>query len=346
MKAFTLVELLIIFAISSTIAGIGLSSFSSYNRSQVFGSGLTDFSSYLNTAKSRAMSQVKPASCGSNPLDGYEVAVVVSGSQYTMSARCSGIVVEVGRKNLPSQVTFLSGSASSILFNVSTGIVTNPSAIVISGFGRTSTITIDKVGKISVNEGTNFLPGAPTATPTSFAAATPTPITGCSKDYYYVNPYCVFVGANRGQHCDSSCGVTAPTSTPVPTATPIPAGPTATPTQIPTAPTSTPVPTATPVPAATTSIALNSSPNPSSFNQNVVFTATVTGSGCTPAGQIRFYADGVLFSAAGLSGSSNPGIGSVSKANLSIGSHVITASFITGGACPSRNSNNYNQIVQ
>ena len=66
---------------------------------------------------------------------------------------------------------------------------------------------------------------------------------------------------------------------------------------------------------------MSSSHNPSSFNQSVTFTATVTGTGSEPTGVVTF-----------LDGSNNIGTGmlvnglaTISSFSLAIGSHSITA---------------------
>jgi hypothetical protein len=76
---------------------------------------------------------------------------------------------------------------------------------------------------------------------------------------------------------------------------------------------------------ANTSTALNSSPNPSTYGQSVTFTATVTPSTGTgsPTGSVTFTVDGTAQGPVGMSG----GSASFSTANLSAGSHSITASY-------------------
>lgn len=151
MRGFALTELLIVFAITAIIAGISITAFSAYNRSQVFGRAVTEVTELLSVARSRALSQVKPGSCAASPLDGYEVTFTVTGSEYKLRSVCGGTSYEAAKKLLPSQITFQAGSSPSILFDVSTGTVNNPGAITVSGFGKTSTISVNKIGKITVN---------------------------------------------------------------------------------------------------------------------------------------------------------------------------------------------------
>jgi hypothetical protein len=76
---------------------------------------------------------------------------------------------------------------------------------------------------------------------------------------------------------------------------------------------------------ANTSTNVNSGPNPSTYGQSVMFTATVTpstGTG-TPTGSVTFTVDGTPQTPVGMSG----GSASFSTASLTGGSHSITASY-------------------
>ncbi|HSW47757.1 MAG TPA: hypothetical protein VLG67_01640 [Candidatus Saccharimonadales bacterium] len=282
MKGFTLIELLIVFGIMGALAIGSITVFSSYNKSQVFGAAVSDFSSFLNTARSRSISQVKPAVCtDTNPLVGYKVAVTISGQAYSLYSVCLGIADSlISTKRLPGQVMFQSGQPN-ILFNVSTGTVSSPGAIVLSGFGSDviATVTIDSNGNISSTSGI-------------IAATTPTPTinVSCSKDYFYSPPYCVPVGGNNGDYCDSSCGGQVTSSTPttgLPTSTPSPTtGP----------PTATPTPTPTLGPPITNlaMTSINPSSASKSINTTITFTASITGTNCTPSGSgsVQFFRQG------------------------------------------------------
>lgn len=77
-------------------------------------------------------------------------------------------------------------------------------------------------------------------------------------------------------------------------------------------------------PAATTT-AVSSSVNPSSFNQSVTFTATVTSAAGTPTGTVQFKADGTnIGSPQTLNGS---GVATFTTSTLSAGIHTITANY-------------------
>src|SRR6185437_9418425 len=74
---------------------------------------------------------------------------------------------------------------------------------------------------------------------------------------------------------------------------------------------------------ANTTTALVSSLNPSSFGQNVMFTATVTGPGGTPSGTVTFKDGATALGTATLSG----GSAALNTASLAVGSHGITAMY-------------------
>ena len=72
-----------------------------------------------------------------------------------------------------------------------------------------------------------------------------------------------------------------------------------------------------------TKVAVTSSLNPSSFRQPVTFTATVTGSGGTPGGNVTFNDGGVAIGTVALAS----GIAAFTTSSLTTGSHTITASY-------------------
>ncbi len=177
MKGFTLIEIIIIFAISSVIVGISVNSFGNYNSTQIFNGAASDLINELNSARSRAISQVKPSQC-SGALDGYEVKITTSSRDYEQSAICGAAMVGTKTKKLPSQVSFINGSAPNVLFNVSVGTVNTPRTIAITGFGKTSTIHINAVGIVSKTPGLSLI-SIPASNPIPPATTTaPTPTTG------------------------------------------------------------------------------------------------------------------------------------------------------------------------
>lgn len=377
-KGFTLIELLIIFAISAVIFGVGVNSFGSYNGTQSFNNSVSDVSNMLSVARSRAIAQVKPLSCGITPLDGYEVKITQP-SDYVQNAVCGSTSILMQQKKLPSQVSFVSGSASRILFNVGTGTVSNRAQIGLSGFGKTSTISVNKTGIISHSTGLSITPVPTTVTPTSTITTAPgniigktwytdgsgaksgppgTVITAYATNAVPNTNYNLVIGTDGGNQAapcsqnvsllntnnrtSSGAGIIGSTGGSINVASgtwqicfkEVGAG------QRVTSPVTFTVtaasPTATPTPNVT--VAISSSPNPSTYGQNVTFSGNVTGNNCVPVGNIYFYIDNVLFTAAPLSSGTNPKTGSVQythspSTKLTVGSHTLKGMF-NGSGCP------------
>lgn len=150
MKGFTLIELIIVFAILAVLTSVGAASYSGYNNSQIFQVAVADVNQFLTTAKARSLAQVKPTTCGTQSLQGYRVIITQATSTYDLNVVCGGTVYLIERKRLPSPVTFATGSAPSIQFNVSSAAAT-AGTITINGFSKTKTITVSTTGNISTN---------------------------------------------------------------------------------------------------------------------------------------------------------------------------------------------------
>lgn len=92
---------------------------------------------------------------------------------------------------------------------------------------------------------------------------------------------------------------------------------------------------------ATTAVAIESDANPSIVLSSTKFTATVTGNGGVPTGVVTFTADGTVIGVGTLSG----GKTSLSTTALSVGTHVIGASY-AGDADDVSSSGSLSQVVQ
>lgn len=148
-KGFTLVELVLVFALMAILTITSVASFNAFNKSQTTQSTVHDIVSLLNTAKSRSLSQVKPSQCTTRTLQGYQVTIVVSSSTYQLEVVCGGNTYLIERKTLPSDVTFVSGSTTQVRFAVSSGTLATPATITINGNNNNEVITIDTTGNIS-----------------------------------------------------------------------------------------------------------------------------------------------------------------------------------------------------
>lgn len=149
-KGFTLIELIVVFSLIGILTSLGIASYAAYNSSQIVQSSATTVVTQLNSARSLAISQVIPTSCGTNYLTGYQVDITPNGQQYTVSAMCGSKQV-ISTYNLPKQLTFVSGSTTPVFFAVSTGIVATTATIQVTGYGKTKIITVTTAGSISTN---------------------------------------------------------------------------------------------------------------------------------------------------------------------------------------------------
>lgn len=174
---FTLIEIIVVFTIIAVISLIGVAAFVSYGRMATLQSASSELSSMFLTAKSRANSQVKPAStqipqCNSqNVLNGYKVVLcptatsniicdtknsyilgVVCGSSSCSDPLCSNIIPQkIQETILPQDITFDSGTTStSFFFSVISGGVGGAGKIILDGYGNQKTITVDSTGGIGI----------------------------------------------------------------------------------------------------------------------------------------------------------------------------------------------------
>lgn len=150
MKGFTLLELLVVIALVGMLTVGSYMSFGSYSKSQGLQTSVADVTQVLNLAKSRSLAQVKPAQCGVQVLQGYQVSVTISGTIYRLEVVCGTNTYTIDAKTLASPLTFANSSANKIFFAVSTAVVNTPGNIVLTGGSQNKTIRVDESGKISV----------------------------------------------------------------------------------------------------------------------------------------------------------------------------------------------------
>lgn len=149
-KGFTLIEILVVVSITAILGVVSIASFTSYSDNRTLESATDDVVSILNTAKSRSLSQVKPAACGTQTLQGYRVLITIPGPTYDLLVVCGTNTYLVERKKLPNKVTFMTGSTTTISFRVLNGSA-NPGTITLSGFGKTNAVQIDVTGNVREN---------------------------------------------------------------------------------------------------------------------------------------------------------------------------------------------------
>lgn len=152
---FTLIELMVAISITAVLGTLGIAGFTSYNKAQALQTSTNEVVTMLNSAKSRAQSQVKLGSvCNElSPylLKGYKVEILASDETYLLKILCEGTADEViTKKTLPPNVIFTSGE-SSFFFPVQKGGVETVGSITISSGGKTRTITVNSLGGVSVS---------------------------------------------------------------------------------------------------------------------------------------------------------------------------------------------------
>lgn len=174
---FTLIEIIIVFSIIAILSLIGVASFVTYGRVASLQSATSDLSSVLLVAKSRAASQVKPASsqipqCNDQTtLNGYKVVLcptassnvicdidnsyvmgVICASSSCSDSLCSNIIPQkIEEATLPNNIVFDPGTTStSFFYPVISGGVGGAGQIILEGYGNKKTITVDSTGGIKV----------------------------------------------------------------------------------------------------------------------------------------------------------------------------------------------------
>lgn len=143
---FTLIEIMVVFAIMGILSVISIAGFTVFNETQTLQTASSDVVSLLNLAKSRALSQVT-ASCP-DTLRGYEVKFSLP-STYELWVKCDVSPIFIESKKLPKNIEFTSGTTSLFFFPVITGGGT-VGQIILEGYGRSKTIDVDEVGNIKI----------------------------------------------------------------------------------------------------------------------------------------------------------------------------------------------------
>lgn len=157
---FTLIEIIVVFSVIAILSTAGIASFVTYSRSQTVEVAAQDIVAMLNTAKSRALSQVKPVAspCGEagegGVLQGYRVSI--SANNYRLSAVCGGNDYFIPNENkpIPTSISITAGTGT-YTFRVLTGGVieagVSGTAVTLRGYQDSryeKTITVYPDGRI------------------------------------------------------------------------------------------------------------------------------------------------------------------------------------------------------
>ena len=148
-KGFTLLELIVVFTVIAILSTMGIASFVSYSRNQTLVQAGSDLENTITLARSRALSQVVPAVCSGQVLNGYQVDINTLNNSYTLSVICLG-THSIQATTLPANITFSSQTTASSIFYpvISSGATGGNTKIVLTGYSKTFTITIDNNGNI------------------------------------------------------------------------------------------------------------------------------------------------------------------------------------------------------
>lgn len=153
-RGFTLIELLVVVSVIAILSALGIAGFKEYNEIQILQGATKDVATMLNQAKSRALSQVKPVNKCTGTIEGYLVRLDDDGgvsNRYRLKILCSGVLDVAETKLLPTNITFDGVPPDQdFFFPVLKGGVETGGTIVLSGYGRTKTITIDSVGGVKI----------------------------------------------------------------------------------------------------------------------------------------------------------------------------------------------------
>ena len=86
-SAYTLIEVIVVMAVTTILAGVGLTSLNTINRRQKLVQNVKALVADLRLTKSLADSQQKPVDCGTQTLNGYRL-LIIDDDTITISAKC------------------------------------------------------------------------------------------------------------------------------------------------------------------------------------------------------------------------------------------------------------------
>lgn len=148
---FTIIELVVSFSIIAVLSTIGIAAFGNYSRAQTLQQATNNLITTLNTAKARAVAQVKPNDCITpvvKTLSGYKV--VLTKNSYRLQAICNGSAETISTTNLAGVSIDTTKSTMTVTFSVLTGVVIGSGSIILDDDAGTThkTITVTSGGLI------------------------------------------------------------------------------------------------------------------------------------------------------------------------------------------------------
>ncbi len=143
MKGYTLIEILIVLAITAFLFSIGYTNYRSYAQRQALTAAARALQTDLRFAQEQAIAGSKPTGC--TLLNGYQFTVT-SLSAYQLDASCTNGVFQTKQITLPTGISMSSPNPNPIFFkslaqgtNISSGGV---ATIILTQTGTANTITL------------------------------------------------------------------------------------------------------------------------------------------------------------------------------------------------------------
>ncbi len=143
MRGFTLIELIVVFAIFFIVTAVGMVSFNQYNTVQELESVSADIASLLNSARVNAVTQTMQNLCTQQLLR-YSIKITPP-STYAMIVYCNGTSFSLKNNTLPASIIFDTGTSSEISFLVASGL-SSGGTVKLKGASKTKLIQIDTAG--------------------------------------------------------------------------------------------------------------------------------------------------------------------------------------------------------
>jgi prepilin-type N-terminal cleavage/methylation domain-containing protein len=146
-SGFTLIEILVVLALSSLLFGASLAGYVNFNKHQVVLAGGRQVVSDLRDAQNRAANGVLPTGC--TTLTEYQLTATAGANSYTVNAICSGpTTIKIKSVSLPTGVTFQSATTLNF-YPLNGGVGGNVGTITILSGTIMYQFTVDASGGIT-----------------------------------------------------------------------------------------------------------------------------------------------------------------------------------------------------
>lgn len=149
LAGYTLIEILVSTTILLLIVGGGMAAYRNFATKQTIVNATRNFAVDLRTVQKKARSGEKPADCGTQTLDGWEVVKNSGDDFYITRAICGGapIVSSEQLEELESGARFVDSSFA-IQFTVITGFTNTQTTITLQSGDLRSEVRINQAGGI------------------------------------------------------------------------------------------------------------------------------------------------------------------------------------------------------